>query len=122
MLAEASTKTKTKTVENKTIGVPTHLLVEVMGGQLSLKAKTVAPNSIEESFSYSCSLVCNETLEANSVTPKKECAKRSRKTKAQPDQQIPRKKLKISMLYEDYETRNSYMAAFFKLLGKLMKT
>lgn len=98
--------------------MPTHLLVKEMGGQLSTKGKATASSSIEESFTSSCSLVCNETLNAENVTPKKGSVKRSRKTsKTESSQQIPRKKMKISMLYEDYETRNSYMASFFKLLG-----
>ncbi|KAK3739935.1 hypothetical protein QZH41_015975 [Actinostola sp. cb2023] len=96
-----------------------------MGGQLSVKAKKAASSShLEESFSCSCSLVCNETFDGNNITPKKESTKRRRKSKgdsqwkttAETQPQIPRKKLKISMLYNDYETRNSYMAAFFKLL------
>ena len=116
MLAISRIETKENSTKVHKKPVPTNLQEKEMGGQFFSKVK---PSSIEESFSSSCSLECNEILRADSITPRKENVKRSRKTtKADSRQAIPKKKLKISMLYEDYETRNSFMAAFFKLLGE----
>jgi hypothetical protein len=127
MLKDNLKRTKKHSNQETTTSLSTHLFVRAMGGQMSSKAKTVPDSSCAKdsnSFSCSCSLVPNDIKLINYETIQSDSSKRRRKatecdqknpvvTKAQ----IPRKRLKISMLYDDYETRNSYMAAFFKLLG-----
>ncbi|XP_031559894.1 speedy protein A-like [Actinia tenebrosa] len=123
MLTEGYKRNKTHSTQDNTTLFPPRLFQNVMGGQFSAKSKPESDSSGDiASEKYSClsSRVSNDNI--NKETIQSDSSKRRRSIaevseyKNSGVEKIPRKKLKISMLYEDYETRNSYMAAFFKLL------
>lgn len=124
MLTEGYKRKKTHSNQDTTTSFPPQLFQNAMGGQFSAKTKPKPDSSGDkDSETSSCfsSRVSNdilnkETIQSDSSKKRRNLAEVS-EYKNSGVEKIPCKKLKISMLYEDYETRNSYMAAFFKLLG-----
>lgn len=125
MLTEGYKRKKTHSNQDTTTSFPPQLFQNAMGGQFSAKTKPKPDSSGDkDSETSSCfsSRVSNdilnkETIQSDSSKKRRSLAEVS-EYKNSGVEKIPCKKLKISMLYEDYETRNSYMAAFFKLLGR----
>lgn len=92
-----------------------------MGSQLSVKSRQRS-NSQNDANLEMAKYRCPRTKKITSAKPEAVVLKRRRSysecDNLANERQILCKKLKVNQLYTDYCGRNSFMAAFFRLLGK----
>ena len=96
-----------------------------MGSQISIKSRQRS-SSQNDASSEMAKYKCPRTQKITNAKPETIALKRRRSysecDSLANERQILCKKLRVNQLYTDYCGRNSFMAAFFRLLGKFTAT